>query len=176
MSKFSCGLLGLAFLLLTAAPSACSKSDGGFGIYLADSGEMVLSVDDVKAYHSLDYSFELNADGMARWNSFQTYTAEPNLSQGLYQRDFVIKTDGNDLCRGKFYSGVSSMSYDGIVIMDSIVNLDSNRDSIRLDFGYPAPAFASPAVESDKTRITNALARFFYVRYKLVQDEGFWTR
>jgi hypothetical protein len=174
MSRLTLLLLGVACLLMALMPAACSKSDGGFGIYLADSGEIVLSLDNIKAYHSLDYSFELNTSGIERWNSFQTYTAEPKLAQGLYQLDFIIKIAGNELCRGKFFSMVSSMSYDGIVILDSIVKLDESRDSIRLEFGYPGTLPGS-AVASDKARITNAIQQFFYVRYRLVNDNGFWA-
>jgi hypothetical protein len=40
------------------------KQKEGFGIYLADSGELVLSDDHIKACHSIDHTLELNEDGI----------------------------------------------------------------------------------------------------------------
>jgi hypothetical protein len=146
---------------------ACAKSDGGFGIYLIDSGEMVLSLEHIKAYHSLDCSLELNAEGIEKWNSFQTSTTVPKLSQSLYQRDFILKINNQEVCRGKFYSLVSSASYDGVVILDSIVKLDDEHSSIKIDFGY---AVSIPA--SEENHVTSELESFFSSKHMLVADEG----
>ena len=67
----------LSLLLFILIPTACTKSDGGFGIYLADSGEEVISLKHIKAYHSLDYSLELTPQGIEKWDSFQTSTTVP---------------------------------------------------------------------------------------------------
>jgi hypothetical protein len=162
-------------LLLVLFPSACAKSDGGFGIYLADSGEQVISLEHIKAYHSLDCSLELTAQGIGRRNSFQTYTAEPKLTQGLYQRDFIIKINGEELCRGQFYSLVSSATYNGVVILDSIIKLDSEHNTIKLNFGYPS-GYPSSTSSSDEARITSELESFFSAKHLLVADEGFWIQ
>jgi hypothetical protein len=154
----------LSFILI---PATCAKSDGGFGIYLADSGEMVLSLEQIKAYHSLDYSLELTPQGIEKWNSFQTSTTVPKLSQSLYQRDFILKIDGKEVCRGQFYSLVSSASYNGVVIMDSVMKLEGERNAIKIDFGY-----AWPFPSLGKSRITAELERFFGEKHLLLVDEG----
>ena len=161
-------LLGaVSLLLLMLLPTVCARSDGGFGIYLADSGEIVLSLEHIKAYHSLDYALEMNAKGIEKWNSFQTSTSTPNLRDSLYQRDFIIKIDENEVCRGKFYSVVSSASYNGVVILDSIIKLDNEHNAIKIDFGY---AWPFPSLE--ESRITAELERFFGDKHLLVADSG----
>ena len=162
-------LVAVSLLLLVLLPAACAKSDGGFGIYLADSGEIVLSLEQIKAYHSLDYSLELTPQGIEKWNSFRTSATVPKLAQSLYQRDFMLKIDGNEVCRGKFYSLVSSASYNGVVILDSIIKLDNEYNAIKIDFGYawPFPSF-------EESRITAELERFFGEKHLLVADEGWW--
>jgi hypothetical protein len=168
-------LAALLLLLLALFPSACAKSDGGFGIYLADSGEQVISLEHIKAYHSLDHSLELNARGIEKWNSFQTSTTVPKLAQSLYLRDFILKINGKEVCRGQFYSLVSSATYNGVVILDSIIKLDSEHNTIKLDFGYPS-GYPSSTSSSDKARITSELENFFSAKHLLVADEGFWIQ
>jgi len=173
MKRIMTLLATISILLLIVFPSACAKSDGSFGIYLADSGEQVLSLEHIKAYHSLDYSFELNTKGIEKWNSYHTYPAEPKLAQSLYKRDFILKINGSEVCRGQFYSLASSATYDGIVILDSIMKLDSAHTAIKLDFGYP-PGYFSSTMSSDEERITSDLESFFSGRRLLVADEGWW--
>jgi hypothetical protein len=160
-------LTALSLLSFILIPAACAKSDGGFGIYLADSGEMVLSLEQIKAYHCLDYSLELTPQGIEKWNAFQTSTTVPKLAQSLYQRDFIIKIDENEVCRGKFYSLVSSASYNGVVILDSIIKLDNEYNAIKIYFGYTWP-FPS----SEESRITAELERFFGGKHLLIVNEG----
>ncbi len=171
MSRIVGLLLSVAILITLVLPVSCEKTDDSFGIYLADSGELVLSLEHIEAYHSLDSSLELNAEGIKKWNSFQTYTAEPKLIQGLYQRDFIIKIDGEEICRGKFYSLASSSSYDGVVILDSIIELGEGNNSIKIEFGYAASVPASEA-----RRIKSSLESFFSEKGMLVADEGWgWS-
>jgi hypothetical protein len=156
------------------ALSACAPSDGGFGIYLAESNQMVLSLADIKMYHSLDFSFDLTASGVSRWNSYFNYTTDvPKPARRLYQQDFFIKLDGKELCRGKFYSWVSSMSYEGIIILDAGSKLTNGRETIKLDFGYPAPSFASETALAEKSRITTVISDFFAFRSIQTSDSGF---
>jgi len=167
MKRVAILLAVLPLLLLMLIPSACAKSDGSFGIYLEDSGEQVISLEHIKAYHSLDYSLELTPKGIEKWNSFQTSTTVPKLAQSLYQRDFILKINGNEVCRGQFYSMASSATYDGIVILESLGKLDDDHNTIKIDFGYAAP-FPS----SEEARITGELERFFGDRHLLVADAG----
>lgn len=112
-------------------------SETTVGIYLADTGEQVLSQDDIKAYYDNSHSIELNAQGIAKWNSFHTYTDIPKLDQSLFNREFIIKSNGKEICRGKFYSVASSATYAGIAIIDVLFPLDSEHDQIWIISNYP---------------------------------------
>jgi hypothetical protein len=114
-----------------------TEEDAGFGIYLLDTGELVLSEDHVRAYYQDSHTIELNEEGIMKWNSYQTYTAEPKLKDTLFSRDFVLKIGEKEIYRGKFYSTVSSMSYDGVVIIDALFELDDEHNTIQIEFGYP---------------------------------------
>jgi len=146
---------------------ACARSDSSFGIYLADSGKQVLSLTDIKAYHSLNHALELNESGMEKWNSYQTSTTVPHLAENLFGKEFILKIEGREVCRGEFYSGVSSASYNGVVIMDSLFKLEGERNFITFDFGY-----VESIPSSEENRITSELEGFFSGRHLLVADEG----
>jgi hypothetical protein len=167
MSRIVCFLLSALVLAALALPASCAESDGGFGIYLADSGEMVLSLEHIEAYHSLDSSLELNAGGVKKWNSYQTYTAEPKLAQSLFRQEFILKTGEEEICRGIFYSMLSSYLYDGVVIRESVLKLDDESKSIVIEVHY----FDSSS-DSEEARIKAELEAFFSERDMLVADEG----
>jgi hypothetical protein len=136
-------LLMAAILLLSIVVlSSCTKDKtAGFGIYLVDSGELVLSDHDIKAYRQTSSTIdtiELTKRGIERWNTFQTYTGIPKLDKTLFGRDFVVKLEGEEMYRGKFYSGVSSASYAGVIILDSLFKLDNTHDTISIQLGYAA--------------------------------------
>jgi hypothetical protein len=136
-------------------------------VHLADSGQQVLSAADISMYHSLDHSIELNAQGIKKWNSFRTSAMVPQLADSLLNREFVLKINGTEVCRGKFYSLVSSASYDGVVILNSLMKLGGNLNNIKIDFGYAA---AFPSYE--ESRITGELERFFADKHLLTTDSG----
>lgn len=122
----------------TSTPTPTIVSRGvGFGIFLVDSGELVLSEQHIKIYHKDTHEIELNEDGIEKWNSYMTYTTIPRLAEGLFGEDFFITIKGTEIYRGKFYSMVSSTSYPGVVILDTLFKLDSKNNVIRIDFGYP---------------------------------------
>jgi hypothetical protein len=167
MSKIASLLLSIVALMLLVLPASCAESDGGFGIYLADSGELVLSLEHIEAYHSLDSSLELNAGGIKRWNSYQTYTAGPKLAQSLYRQEFILKTGEEEICRGIFDSMLSSYLYDGVVIRESVLKLDDESKYIVIEVHY----FDSSS-DSEEARIKAELEAFFSARDMLAADYG----
>ena len=102
---------------------------------------------------------ELNEEGIEKWNSYMAYESIPKLSETLYQRDFVLKIEGEEIYRGKFYSMVSSMSYGGVVILDALVELDNDHNYIRIDYGYPTPSFATGEDPRNSSEIIDCLER-----------------
>ena len=98
----------------------------------------MLDFSDIAAYDGQDSTFILNKQGIGRWDSFQSYSGEPSLSQSLYNRNFIIKIDGVEIARGKFWSFLSSMSLKGLAIMDSMFEMDQDKNKLRLISEYPA--------------------------------------
>jgi len=124
------GTLPCVLVVQSTAPS--------FGLYLADTDELVLSEQHIAAYRPDESAFILNEEGITRWNSFHTYTGIPKLGESLYQRDFIIKIEGEELCRGKFYSLASSASYAGLAIIDSLLPMDTDiHNKLWLISDYP---------------------------------------
>jgi len=131
-------LLVAALILSLSSLIACnSGEDIGFGIYLIDSGELVLSEHHIEVYHKDTHTIELNEEGIGKWNSYMTYETIPKLKDTLFSRDFVLKIGGEEIYRGKFYSAASSTNYSGVVIMDALVSLNEVNNAIRIEFGYP---------------------------------------
>ncbi len=149
----------LLVLLLSSNILSCSlttditDNEPGFGIYLLDTGELVLSDNHINAYYRDAYLYEnieetthaieLNEEGIERWNSYNYHEEIPKLKDSLYGRNFVLKIEGEEIYRGEFYSMVSSASYDRIVILDAIVELNKEHNRIYINNGYPNSAFAS---------------------------------
>ena len=106
----------------------------------------MLSEQHIKAYHRNvhltvseeedTHAIELNQAGIEKWNSYMTYEGIPQLKDTLYKRDFVIKVKGKEIYGGKFYSGLSSTIYDGIIILDTIMKLGGERNCIYISNGY----------------------------------------
>jgi hypothetical protein len=149
-------LIIILIVSLFSVLSCNTKQEPFFGIYLADTGELVLSQEHIKAYYGAEHAFELNEKGMSKWNSYHTYTDTPKLSQTLYQRDFILKLEGEEICRGKFYSLASSASYSGIAIIDSLFKADNEHNKLWLISDYP-----SWSLGTEYSNISSELARVF---------------
>jgi hypothetical protein len=150
-------LLVLLIPMFIIGQGACNiNRPVDFGIYLADTGELVLSQEHIKAYYGAEHAFELNEKGMSKWNSYHTYTDIPKLSQTLYQRDFILKLEGEEICRGKFYSLASSASYSGIAIIDSLFKADNEYNKIWLISDYPGWSLGM-----EYSNVSSELARVF---------------
>ncbi len=129
-------LIAVIAVLLAAQVSGCGLLKENFAIVLADTGETILTERHIAAYHG-DGTIDLNQKGIEKWNSYHTYPDIPKLANTLYNKEFIIKIDGKELCRGKFWSNVSSASVDGIVILDSLFRMDDKNHSIQIQFSYP---------------------------------------
>jgi hypothetical protein len=81
--------LSIAFLLLFSLAACNLERKENFGIYLEDTGELMLWEKHIKAYHPDENTFELNADGIKRWNSYQNYKDIPKLDDSLFRRRFI---------------------------------------------------------------------------------------
>jgi len=160
----SVAVLSLAVLLVPLLLSSCrtaeqdasrtsAASQAAFAIVLADAGEVLLTGNDVAAYYSDNHTLALNTGGIEKWNSHLTYGGIPKLAESLFQREFIIEAEGKEICRGKFWSGVSSASVNGVVILDSLFRLDLDRNAIWIESGYPAGGALDPTVNAALERV-----------------------
>lgn len=152
-------LLFLCLLAVLVLPLAACKTEtkAGFGIYLAETGELVLADSHIAAYDWENHTLTLNKQGIDRWNSFHIYSDIPKLHLTLYQKDFIVKVKSEEIYRGRFYSLLSSMSYDGVVILDAVLKLDGTQNTIQIDFGYPWSGFGTGEDPRGDARIFNYL-------------------
>ncbi|KTB47771.1 hypothetical protein [Dehalogenimonas alkenigignens] len=138
--------LAVCFLLLLTVATGCAGTpEKRFQIILTDTGETVLSESDIAAYLG-DGTLELNQRGIDKWNSFLTHRDIPELAKTLHNREFVIKINDKEICHGKFWSMVSSASVNGVVILDSLLKLDAQNDTLQILSTYPARDPLQPAI------------------------------
>lgn len=104
------------------------ESKEGFGVYLVENNELVLSDEEIVWYDVVSYEFKLTDEGANRITELDVpVTGSP----------FVLKVDGKEICEGSFWVSVSSLSYSGIVI-DALAIHDN---TISIDLGYPSAEF-----------------------------------
>ncbi len=121
---------------------ACGNAnhDESFGIYFADTGELVLSQEHIEAYYGTDHCLELNAGGIKQWNSLHTYTRaytySPEISWDLHGKEFSIKIEGHEIARGTFVCAVSSMMIEGGTIHDWPAPLDDEFNTLWMHSTY----------------------------------------
>lgn len=146
--------LWLGIIILSIIAFLTAGCDGGeevgFGIFLVDSGELVLSEQHIKVYHKNTHEIELNEEGIEKWNSYITYETIPRLAEGLYGEEFLIMVEGTEAYRGKFSSDSVSSIIGGILIVDTLFKLDSEHNTIRIRIEYPPfPPGEDPRNNSD---------------------------
>jgi hypothetical protein len=142
-----------------------SKQPAGsvLGICLVDTGELVLSDQDMAAYLRATHEIVLNESGVEKWNAHVVWgsSSDPPLpgAGGLYQKEFALRIDNREIYRGHFWSALSSMSCEGIVILDALLPCDGVHSTIQIENGYPGP---SPGTEDPRDNAE--LLNFFAAR------------
>ncbi len=124
-----------------------------FHITLVENGKDVLSDQDIASYDWKKHEIKLNKSGIAKWNSHIVYDNSSNpphpvLQGSLYKKEFAVRIDEKELYRGKFWSFASSLSSDGIIILDVLFKRDERRNTLTLQHGYPG-SFSGSAFKSD---------------------------
>jgi len=90
---------------------------GDFGIYLVDTGELVLSDRDIQTYRQDRHTFALTTQGIKHWNSFFPNSGRSLSDDKLNSKGFVVKLNGQEMYTGTFCSFLSSYLYPGVSIM-----------------------------------------------------------
>jgi hypothetical protein len=161
-------IITIIAITVSAFSSRAEQHDVGFGIFLEDHDELVLSEKHITFYDRDTHEIELNAGGINKWNSYIVYddSFDPPIPQlsGLYTKNFVVKVHGQEMYRGKFWSLASSASYTGIVIVD-VLGIPDNM--IRIHVGYPESLDAKKHDPRDRSEIVN-----FFKEHALLKENS----
>jgi hypothetical protein len=116
--------------------AVAKKAD--FGIYLVKNNQLLVSQDDIVSYNPETYTFKLTDEAVKRLDQYSAYGIEhtPKIDNGLYQQEFSIRLRNTALLDGFFWSGLSSASHDGLVLLDS--TMFTATKELTVDTGYPA--------------------------------------
>lgn len=122
-------LFFLALTLLTGVgckqvqkqSTSVSTKNPDFGIYLVKNNQLLISQDDVVSYNPDTYTFKLTDEAVKRLDSYSVYgeNRTPKMDNGLYQQEFSMMLNDTVLYAGVFWSNVSSLSHEGLVLLDS---------------------------------------------------------
>lgn len=155
------------FIILVFALSGCQpeKSDH-FAVYLlaqdiptadlsrTDINQLILesqpliSSDDIVSYEKTTHTIELTQDAYTR---IQQLFSTPVRVSGI---PFVVCVGKERIYTGAFWTPLSSLSYDGVVIMQSF---DTTATSIQITLGYPGQDFFSGNDPRSDKRIMDSL-------------------
>ncbi len=110
--------------------------------------EPLISTEDIVEYAWEDHRITLTED------SYQNIMEKFSGEIPLVGKPFVILSDGEPIYAGAFWSMLSSMSFDGVTIIDPMY---SDKHQIQITLGYPTEAFFSSEDPRFDPRIKQAL-------------------
>jgi len=149
------------------ALGGCGAKPGGFALFLlADDrpatalasvsladlplhDEPLLTDEDLAWYDEATHEMELTPDGYAR---LQQVFPTPVRVDGI---PFVVCVGRERIYAGAFWTPVSSLSYDGVVIMRTFAQ---DQTTIQISLGYPGTSFFTGQDPRSDTRVMQALA------------------
>jgi hypothetical protein len=117
-------------------------SSGRFGTFLSETGELVISDNDIVWYNKSSHEIKLTEEGAKKIGSLKVPV------EGI---PFVVRLNGRDVYNGSFWVMYSSLSYSGIVI--DVVMIKDN--TIKIECGYPSPGFFEGADLRDNSEVLN---------------------
>lgn len=155
-------------LLLAMALGGCTARTGGFAVYLLSDGRPgtallgaslgdlplrdrpLFSQNDLAWYNSARHEMALSPEAYAR---VQGVFAAPIQTDGI---PFVVCVGPERIYAGAFWTPLSSLSYDGVVILQPMA---PDRTTLEISLGYPGSGFyRGPDPRSDP-RVLEALER-----------------
>jgi hypothetical protein len=162
-------LLSIVFFTLIIVVISCQQQTAkDFGIYLLAEDrpaiqlaeddlktitlqeQPVIGIDDIVAYDRLTHEIQLTGTAYQR---VQELFPLPVRVDGI---PFVVRVGDEPIYSGAFWTPLSSLSYDGVVIMQPI---GSEDQTIRLALGYPSRLAFTGEDQRRDTRIIEVLSR-----------------
>lgn len=139
-------LLVLCIAPLTVISGCSAKSAEGFAIYLTKddippanmealshiekSPMPLLTEKELVSYDAGEHAMLLTAEGMRRLDGLDVPTRG---------KSFLVCVDGQPIYWGAFWTPISSMSFEGVVIMLPFTSTEDNI--VRISLGYPGESF-----------------------------------
>jgi len=109
--------------------SQLQTSNEGFGIYLSQNNELVISDRDIVSYNKTSHEIKLTEEGVRKIEAL-------SFEVPMYGKPFVVKLNDREIYNGSFWSPISSVAVSRIVI-DTFVQ----DNTIRIEAGYPSSEF-----------------------------------
>jgi len=110
--------------------SAQVQGEKGFGIYLSENNELILSDKDIVFYNRTSHQIKVNEEGINRIRNLD-----------LYHKSFTVKLNGREMYNGSFWSDIDSMSHSSVVMVDILAIQHGQTDTIRIEPCYPSIMF-----------------------------------
>jgi len=133
--------------------SQLQTSNEGFGIYLSQNNELVISDRDIVSYNKTSHEIKLTEEGVRKIEAL-------SFEVPMYGKPFVVKLNDREIYNGSFWSPISSVAVSRIVI-DTFVQ----DNTIRIEAGYPSSEF----FEGIDPRNNSEIFEFFRRIGKLTQ-------
>jgi hypothetical protein len=111
--------------------------------------EPILTQDDIVRYDAETHTFDLTLEAAERLEALQWPLRGPA---------FVVTVGTDRIYAGAFWTPLSSLSFDGIVIL-WLPHASSEGYTYRVDLGYPGPDFFTGPDPRSDSRILQALER-----------------
>lgn len=157
-------LLLLCIASLSVISGCSAKSEEGFAIYLTKDdippGSMetlshvekfaipLLAEKDLISYDAEEYAMKLTPEGFRNLAGLDVSTRG---------KSFLVCVDGQPIYWGAFWTPISSMSFEGVVI---ILPFTSTEDNIvRISLGYPGESFYKGSDPRNDKSIIEALKK-----------------
>jgi hypothetical protein len=120
-------------LYLLAEEGPASLLEGAALDELALAETPIIGPDDVLAYDTDTHTMSLSQEAIARVRAL----FEPPVPTGGVP--FVMTAGGERIYAGAFWTPLSSLSYDGVVILDAQMLSSVMPGDLRISLGYPVP-------------------------------------
>jgi hypothetical protein len=131
-------LIGVAVILGWLILGNQLQGQKGFGVYLSENNELVISDKDIMFYNWTSHHIRLNGEGIDRVKGIDFF-------KKLYHKSFVVMLNGREMYNGSFWSDMDSMSYSGVAIMDPLAVQNNMTDTLRIEPCYPSLQFCKGA-------------------------------
>ena len=127
-------LIGVAMIIGWFILGNQMQSQKGFGVYLSENNELVISDKDIMFYNWTSHNIRLNSEGVDRIKGMDFF-------EKLYHKSFVVMLNGKEMYNGSFWSDVDSMPYSGVAIIYLLAVHNNMTDTLRISPCYPSVQF-----------------------------------